>query len=175
MPLAQDPLFDENIRHDSSDEYWKARDISQHLYNIHCPRAEYWRLVDAEDLAGISRTYQAITDTNPGSSNFLVMGPLETRKRAALPDRKLGPLNCGSDTGAYFRTNVLFTFFERHLQDAPAPDLPGALAFETGANQWQRYPSRPPPGAQPRSLSADCCIWVYQQIELDPTLAYLGG
>jgi uncharacterized protein len=47
---------------------------------------------------------------------------------------------------------VLFSFFEHFLKNAPMPDIPGVLAFETGTNQWRRYPSWPPPGAQPKSL-----------------------
>ena len=107
---------------------------------------------DAEDLAGSFRTYQAITEANPGSKNFLVMGPWGHGDWLRSTGRKLGSLDFGSDTGTYFRTNVLFTFFEHYLKDAPAPELPGALAFETGTNRWQRYPSWPPPGARPRSL-----------------------
>lgn len=150
--LAQNPLFDENIRHDSFDEYWKARDISQHLHTIQCPVLNVGGWFDAEDLAGTFRTYQAITEANPGINNFLIMGPWGHGDWLRSPGRKLGPLDFGSDTGTYFRTNILFTFFEHYLKGAPAPDLPGALAFETGTNEWQRYPGWPPPGVQPRSL-----------------------
>ena len=150
--LAQNSLLDENIQHDTFDEYWKARDISQHLHNIHCPVLNVGGWFDVEDLAGTFRTYQAIKEANPGSTNLLVMGPWGHGDWLRSPGRRLGPLNFGSDTATYFRTDVLFTFFEHYLKDAPAPSLPGALAFETGTNKWQRYTSWPPPGAQSRSL-----------------------
>ena len=150
--LAKNPLFDENIQHDSFDEYWQTRDISEHLQNIHCPVLNVGGWFDAEDLAGTFRTYHAITKSNPGSDNFLVMGPWGHGDWLRSPGRKLGPLNFGSDTGTYFRTDVLFPFFEHYLKDAPAPPLPGALAFETGTNRWRSYASWPPPGAQPRNL-----------------------
>ncbi len=150
--LAQNPLLDENIRHDTFDEYWRARDISQHLHNVHCAVLHVGGWFDAEDLAGTFRTYYAMKETNPDSANLLVMGPWGHGDWLRSPGRQLGPLEFGLDTGTFFRNEVLFTFFEHYLKGAPAPDIPGALAFETGTNRWQRYASWPPPGIQPRSL-----------------------
>ena len=150
--LIRNPLLDDNIRHDTYDEYWQQRDISQHLHNIRCPVLNVGGWFDAEDLAGTFRTYHAIADTNPGSKNLLVMGPWGHGDWLRSPGRKLGPLDFGSDTGTFFRNDVLFRFFEHYLKDASAPDIPTALVFETGTNQWRRYPSWPPPDAQPTSL-----------------------
>lgn len=150
--LADNPLLDENIRHDSFDDYWKARDISEHLHNVHCPVLVVGGWFDAEDLAGTFRTYHAIADKNPGFSSVLIMGPWGHRDWLRSSGKKLGPLEFGSDTGAYFQEQVLLPFFEHYLKDAPAPDLPSALVFETGTNQWRRYASWPPPSAQPRNL-----------------------
>jgi putative CocE/NonD family hydrolase len=150
--LASNPLLDENIRHENFDEYWKERDLSQHLHTIRCPVLNVGGWFDAEDLAGTFRTYHALTETNPGLTRLLVVGPWGHGDWLRTPGRRLGPLDFGSDTGTFFRSHVLFAFFEHYLKDAAAPDLPGALVFETGTNQWRRYPSWPPPGAQPTSL-----------------------
>lgn len=56
--LARNLLLDENIRHDTF-EYWKARDISHHLHNIHCPVLNVGGWFNAEVLAGTFRTYHA--------------------------------------------------------------------------------------------------------------------
>ena len=45
----------------------------------------------------------------------------------------------------------MFPFFEHYLKDAPDPNLPGTLAFDTGTNEWLRYATWPP-AAQPTSL-----------------------
>ena len=150
--LAHNSLLDQNLQHDTFDDYWKARDISQHLHNIRCPVLNVGGWFDAEDLAGTFRTYHAIAETNPGLNNLLVMGPWGHGDWLRSHGRKLGQFDFGSDTGTYFRGNVLFPFFEHYLKDAPAPELPGALAFETGTNQWKRYASWPPPGAEPKAL-----------------------
>ena len=150
--LAANPFLDQNIRHDTFDSYWKSRDISQHLHDIHCAVLNVGGWFDAEDLAGTFGTYHAIAEANPGSTNLLIMGPWGHGDWLRSPGLKLGPLNFGSNTGTFFRDQVLFAFFEHYLKDGPAPDIPGALAFETGTNQWRRYPSWPPPGTQPKSL-----------------------
>jgi putative CocE/NonD family hydrolase len=150
--LVRNPLLDENIRHDTLDEYWKERDISRHLHNIHCPVLNVGGWFDAEDLAGTFRTYHAIAETNPGSTNLLVMGPWGHGDWLRSPGRKLGPLDFGSDTGTYFRSHLLFGFFEHYLKGAPAPQIPAALVFETGKNQWRRYASWPPASTESTSL-----------------------
>jgi hypothetical protein len=80
------------------------------------------------------------------------MGPWGHGDWLRTRGRKLGAVDFGSDTGVFFRSQVLFTFFEHYLKDAPAVEMPAALAFETGTNRWQHYPSWPPPDAQPSSL-----------------------
>jgi uncharacterized protein len=150
--LANNPLLDENVRHDSFDDYWKARDISQHLHDVHCPVLIAGGWFDAEDLAGTFRTYHAIAEKNPGLPKVLIMGPWGHGDWLRAPGNKLGPLEFGSNTSVFFRDKLLFPFFEHYLKDAPAPDLPGALAFETGTNQWRRYESWPPADAQPRNF-----------------------
>jgi hypothetical protein len=150
--LINNPLLNENIRHDTYDDYWQARDISQHLHNVQCPVLIAGGWFDAEDLAGTFRTYRAMSEKNPGSKVVIVMGPWGHGDWLRSPGAKLGPMDFGSQTGAFFRDAVLFPFFEHYLKDAPAPDLPGALAFETGSNQWRRYESWPPANARPRNL-----------------------
>ena len=150
--LAQNPLMDANVQHDTYDGYWQSRDLSRHLNNVHCPVLNVGGWFDAEDLQGTFRTYHGIAEHNPGTTNLLVMGPWGHGDWLRSPGRRLGALDFGSDTGTYFRQHVLFAFFEHYLKDAPMPDLPGALAFETGSNQWRNYPSWPPPGAQATSL-----------------------
>ena len=107
---------------------------------------------DAEDLAGTFRTFHASTRANAGFENFLVMGPWGHGDWLRSSGRKLGQLDFGADTAVYFRSQVLFAYFEHYLKDGAVPNLPGALAFETGTNQWRRYPAWPPPGTQPKSL-----------------------
>jgi putative CocE/NonD family hydrolase len=47
---------------------------------------------------------------------------------------------------------VEFPFFQHHLNNAIAPNLPEALVFETGANEWKKYNTWPPQNTVQKSL-----------------------
>ena len=108
--LANNPLLDENVRHDSFDDYWKSRDISEHLHDVHCPVLIAGGWFDAEDLAGTFRTYHAIAEKNPGLTKVLIMGPWGHGDWLRAPGDKLGPLESGSNTSV--SSESLFPFFE---------------------------------------------------------------
>ena len=56
----------------------------------------------------------------------------------------LGALNFGSDTGLYFRREILAPFLAQYLKDgAPKADISTVSAFETGTNIWRRLPAWP--------------------------------
>ena len=52
----------------------------------------------------------------------------------------LGAIRFGSDTGTWFRQNVLRPFLDRYLKDdAPADaHVAQVTVFETGTNRWQK-------------------------------------
>jgi putative CocE/NonD family hydrolase len=56
----------------------------------------------------------------------------------------LGALRFGSDTGTWFRQNVLRPFLDHYLkEDAPALAVSPVTAFETGVNRWQKLDAWP--------------------------------
>jgi hypothetical protein len=57
-----------------------------------------------------------------------------------------------SNTGDYYRKNILFPFFEQHLRGKEDAKLPKAYVFETGSNVWRQYSSWPPEKAQQKTL-----------------------
>jgi len=60
--------------------------------------------------------------------------------------RTLGPLRFASDTGLYFRREILRPFLDHYLKDdAPRADIPPVIIYETGTNIWRRL-SRWPAG-----------------------------
>jgi putative CocE/NonD family hydrolase len=150
--LIHNSLFDENAQHDTYDAYWQARDISQHLHGIHCAVLNVGGWFDAEDLAGPLRTWRAIGAMNPGVENMLVMGPWMHGAWVRSDATSLGPLNMNADTEAFFRDEIAFPFFEQHLKDKPAADLPVAWMYETGSNRWVRYDQWPPKNAEEKTL-----------------------
>ena len=70
--------------------------------------------------------------------------------RAAMAPH-LGDIPFNAKTSEFFRKEIQFPFFEHYLKGkGEAP--PEAYMFETGTNVWRKYPSWPPPGAQPKML-----------------------
>jgi putative CocE/NonD family hydrolase len=145
------PLFTDQILHDTYDEYWKQRDLSRHMNNIRCAVLTVGGWFDAEDLAGPIRTFQAIKHNNPSTPNMLVEGPWTHGGWNSNDGDHLGDVQFAAKTSEFFRTNIQFPFFEYYLKGKGSP-LPNAYVFETGTNVWRKYDSWPPSKAQSKVL-----------------------
>jgi len=144
--------LDDQMYHDTFDAYWKVRDLAPHMKNIHCAVLTVGGWFDAEDLQGPFSTYHAIQKNNPGIFNALVMGPWVHGGWARYQGNHLGRVEFASNTGDFYRKNILFPFFEQYLKGSVDAKLPQAYVFETGTNAWREYSEWPPKTAEPRKL-----------------------
>lgn len=138
--------------HGTYDDFWKSRLITPYLKNIKPATLVVGGLFDAEDCYGTFATYQAIEKQNPENKNTLVMGPWFHGGWARSTGEMFGDIKFGQATSTWYEENVEFPFFQHYLKDQPAPELPEALIFETGSNQWKKYSAWPPKEAQQQSL-----------------------
>ena len=145
-------LFDDQMRHDTFDDYWKARDLAPHMRNIHCAVLTVGGWFDAEDLQGPFSTFHAIDKNNPNIFNALVVGPWVHGGWARYDGEHLGRADFASNTGDFYRQEILFPFFEHYLRGAADAKLPKAYVFETGTNVWRRYSAWPPKEAEAKTL-----------------------
>ena len=145
-------LFDDQMHHDTYDDYWKVRNLAPHLTNIHCAVLTVGGWFDAEDLQGPFSTFHAIDQNNSGIFNAIVVGPWVHGGWARLNGAHLGRVEFASNTGDYYRKNILFPFFEQYLKSAGDAKLPKAYVFETGTNVWRRYSAWPPKEAEAKTL-----------------------
>jgi putative CocE/NonD family hydrolase len=145
-------LLDDQMRHDTYDDYWKARNLALHMKNIHCAVLTVGGWFDAEDLQGPFSTFHAIDKNNSGIFNALVVGPWVHGGWARLDGDHLGRVEFSFNTGDFYRKNILFPFFEQYLKDKGDAKLPKAYVFETGANVWRRYSAWPPKDAEAKTL-----------------------
>ncbi|HKJ02867.1 MAG TPA: CocE/NonD family hydrolase, partial [Longimicrobiales bacterium] len=110
---------------------------------------------DQEDIYGATAVYRALEPKDPANDRvFLVLGPWHHGQE--IQDAgSLGELRWGSDTGTWFRHNVLAPFLAHYLKDgAPPMDVAPVTAFETGTNAWRRldaWPSGCARGCTPRA------------------------
>ncbi len=145
-------LWNDQMNHDTYDDYWKARNLAPHLKNIHCAVLTVGGWFDAEDLYGPFRVFRSIEENDPGIYNGLVEGPWVHGGWARLDGEHLGSVSFGSKTAAYFRDHIQFPFFEKYLKGRETEELPKAYVFETGTNVWRKYSSWPPSNATTRVL-----------------------
>ncbi|UCE06119.1 MAG: CocE/NonD family hydrolase [bacterium] len=138
------PTWNQYMEHGDYDEYWKEQDVLQYLNNITHPILNVAGWFDAEDFYGPMSIYYTIERKNPGNKSTLVVGPWLHGGWARMAGDELGNIRFGSKTGEYFRTNVEFPFFLYYLKDKGDFNLPEALVFETGSNQWKSFDHWPP-------------------------------
>lgn len=102
--------------------------------------AGWW---DQEDFYGPLKIYELLERHDSKNMNFLVVGPWNHGGWSG-DGRKLGRVDFGSPTATHYRKNVLASFFAYHLKGKGDLELPEALTFRTGANEWVRHDTWPP-------------------------------
>jgi putative CocE/NonD family hydrolase len=145
-------LFHDQLVHNTYDDYWKKRDLSLHMKNVHAAVMVVGGWFDAEDLSGPFKTFHAIDQFNPGAVNTLVVGPWTHGGWSIWDGDRLGDVTFGSKTGVFFRSQIQFPFFEYYLKGRNGGPLPKAYVFETGSNVWKKYDAWPPKSAATKML-----------------------
>jgi putative CocE/NonD family hydrolase len=146
------PFWKEMMQHPNRDEFWKKRDLRPHLRQVAPAVMVVTGWYDAEDLFGSFKTYQSIETQNPSVNNVLVVGPWVHGGWASGDGDQLGKVPFGSKTAAFYRAEIEFPFFERHLKGKELPLAAEATLFETGSNAWRTFNKWPPKEATPRTL-----------------------
>jgi putative CocE/NonD family hydrolase len=152
-------LFHDQLVHTTYDDYWKRRDLSRHMKNIHAAVMTVGGWFDAEDLSGPFKTFHAIDEFNPGAVNTLVVGPWTHGGWARTDGDRLGDVTFHSKTSLFYRAEIEYPFFEYYLKGGDKSNnkggggpLPKAYVFETGSNVWKRYDAWPPKSAAAKTL-----------------------
>jgi putative CocE/NonD family hydrolase len=150
-------FWNEVLKHPDYDDFWKARNVRQHIKNIKPAVLTVGGWFDAENLFGALETFKNADADKPGGPNHLVMGPWTHGSWSRGDNDAVGNLRFYTRTGPFFRDRVELPFFEYHLKGINDPKLPRALVFETGTNRWRHFDAWPPAGVKAKDyfLSAD--------------------
>jgi putative CocE/NonD family hydrolase len=143
--------------HPAYDSFWQDQAVDRVLADqpLTVPTMLVDSLWDQEDIYGALAVYRALEPQDPDHKLlYLVLGPWHHAQE--IEDvSSLGPVRFHSDTGLYFRENVLAPFLAHYLQDdAPPMHVSPVTAFETGANEWQHlqvWPSGCTRGCAPKT------------------------
>ena len=144
--LEQVGFWRKLLDHPSYDAWWRdqAMDGILAAQPLGVPTMLVDSLWDQEDIYGAPALYDALkkNEANHGKL-FLVLGPWHHGQEIG-DCSSLGALKFNSDTGLYFRQQILRPFLDHYLKDdAPKADVSPVNAFETGTNTWRRLPTWP--------------------------------
>jgi putative CocE/NonD family hydrolase len=138
------PSWNDFVNHPDYDAFWKRQGFAPWLNRVTVPTLNVAGWWDQEDFYGPLKIYELLERHDSANMNFLVVGPWNHGGWSRSDGQKLGPIDFGSKTSEYYRKNVLARFLAYHLKRKGTLDLPEALTFRTGANQWVRHDAWPP-------------------------------
>ena len=131
------------LDHPSYDSWWQEQAMDRILaaQPLKVPTMLVDSLWDQEDIYGAPAAYKALKAKDANNDKlFLVLGPWHHGQEIG-DGSSLGALKFNSDTGLYFRREILRPFLDQYLKDgAPKADIAPVTAFETGTNTWRRLP-----------------------------------
>ena len=143
------------LRHPAYDAFWQDQALDRILarQGVTVPVMLVHSLWDQEDIYGNIAVYEALQAGHADSAPlYLVLGPW-FHHQERLDGSRLGPIEFGSDTSAYFRLRLLRPFLDHFLKDeAPPLDMAPVTAFETGSNRWTSLQ------VWPQGCAAGCAI-----------------
>jgi putative CocE/NonD family hydrolase len=158
--LEQAGFWRKLLEHPSYDAWWQQQAMDKILAEqpLKVPVLLVHSLWDQEDIYGAMAVYKAVKPKDTGNDKvFLVLGPWH-HGQEINDGSSLGAVKFDSDTGLYFRREILRPFLDQYLKDgAPKADIAPVMAFETGTNTWRRLGSWPS-GCPSTSASSNCTI-----------------
>ncbi len=138
------PTWNDFVNHPDYDAFWKRQGFAPWLNRVTVPTLNVAGWWDQEDFYGPIKIYELLERHDKANQNFLVVGPWNHGGWSRGDGQKLGRIDFGSATAAYYRRDVLARFLAHHLKGKANPALPEALTFRTGANEWVRHDAWPP-------------------------------
>ena len=138
------PTWNDFVNHPDYDAFWKRQSFAPWLNRVTVPTLNVAGWWDQEDFYGPLKIYELLERHDSANKNFLVVGPWNHGGWSRGDGQKLGRIDFGGATAAYYRRDVLARFLAYHLKAKGSLDLPEALTFRTGANKWMRHDTWPP-------------------------------
>ncbi|MGA8437284.1 MAG: CocE/NonD family hydrolase [Candidatus Sulfotelmatobacter sp.] len=134
------------LAHPTYDSWWQEQAMDRILaaQPLKVPTLLVDSLWDQEDIYGAPAAYKALKTKDANQDKlFLVLGPWHHGQEIG-DGSSLGAIRFNSDTGRYFRQEILRPFLDKYLKDgAPQVDIAPVMAFETGTNTWLRLSTWP--------------------------------
>lgn len=134
-------FWNDLMNHPDYDEWWRARNARNFVYNVKPAMLVVGGLFDAEDCFGAWSLYKAIEEKNRNTDNRLVMGPWFHGGWGGRSDGSfLGNVRFGQKTSEFYQRNIEIPFFNFYLKlKGTVSGIAEATVFFTGENEWRRF------------------------------------
>jgi putative CocE/NonD family hydrolase len=140
------PTWNDFVAHPNYDAFWQKqafapyfKDLTLTVPNLNV--AGWW---DQEDFFGPMKVYELLEKNDTKHNNFVAVGPWNHGGWARSDGTKLGNVDFGTNTSAYFREHIQAPWFAYWLKDKGTQPVKESMTFETGANKWRTWDAWPP-------------------------------
>ncbi|HEV8203066.1 MAG TPA: CocE/NonD family hydrolase, partial [Pyrinomonadaceae bacterium] len=138
------PTWSNFVNEPDYSAFWKRQGFAPWLNRVTVPILNVAGWWDQEDFYGPIKIYELLERHDTAKQNFLVVGPWNHGGWSRGDGSKLGRIDFGAPTAAYYRKNILAPFFAHYLKGKGTGDRPEATTFRTGDNQWVQHNEWPP-------------------------------
>ena len=138
------PTWSDFVNQPDYNAFWKRQAFAPWLNRVTVPTLNVAGWWDQEDFYGPIKIYELLEQHDTAKQNFLVVGPWNHGGWSRGDGAKLGRIDFGGPTAAYYRKNILAPFFAYYLKGKGSGERPEALTFRTGANEWVQHDTWPP-------------------------------
>jgi putative CocE/NonD family hydrolase len=138
------PTWNDYVGHPNYDAFWQKQAMASYLTRVTVPALHVAGWWDQEDFYGPQKIYETLEPLDDRRISFFVAGPWNHGGWMRPAGTALGRIKFGADAAKHFREKIQAPFFAHYLKDKPGWDVPEAITFETGANEWRVYDQWPP-------------------------------
>ncbi|HMD32942.1 MAG TPA: CocE/NonD family hydrolase [Candidatus Acidoferrales bacterium] len=138
--------------HPDYDAFWRKQSVRTYAGAPKVPNLNVAGWWDQEDFYGPMEIYKLQEKQDTNHLNFAIVGPWNHGGWAHGDGRRLGAMNFGSDTAAYFREKIQAPWFAYWLKGQGQLPFKEAETFQTGTNRWVTYDAWPPADSVRRNL-----------------------
>jgi putative CocE/NonD family hydrolase len=138
------PTWSDFVNQPDYNAFWKRQAFAPWLNRVTVPTLNVAGWWDQEDFYGPVKIYELLEQHDTANQNFLVIGPWNHGGWSRGDGTKLGRIDFGGPTAAYYRKNILAPFFAYYLKGKGSGERAEALTFRTGTNEWVKHDTWPP-------------------------------
>jgi len=121
------PTWSDFVNQPDYNAFWKRQAFAPWLNRVTVPTLNVAGWWDQEDFYGPVKIYELLERHDTANQNFLVIGPWNHGGWSRGDGTKLGRIDFGGPTAAYYRKNILAPFFAYYLKGKGSGERPEAL------------------------------------------------